>query len=123
MNSWSYIARVVLNLPEHTDRKVMKWSVPHPLEAGFRKGHGDYAEQKGDYRLALLDGRGLHIKEYDNYYLIHWDRWDPSINPLGHIFEDAPHWLPVLGIGGILTTFSIAALVDKVAEALHKRKE
>ena len=121
--SWGDVARAVLNLPEHIDLKVMKWSVPHPLEAGFREGLGDPVGQKANYRLALFDGRGLHVKEYDNYYLIHWDRWDPSIYPLRHIFEDAPHLLPVLGVLGILTTISVGALVDTVAKALRKRKE
>ncbi len=120
---WGYIARVVLNQQEHTDLQIMKLSVPHPLEAGFRKGRGDYAGQKANYRLALPDGRGLHVKEYDDYYLIHRDRWDPSIDPLRHIIEDSPQWLPILGIGGILAAISVGALVDTLAKALRKRKK
>ena len=116
--SWGDVTRAVLNLPEHKDLKVMKWSVPHPLEAGFREGLGDPVGQKANYRLALPNGRGLHVKEYDHHYLIHWDRVDPSIDLVGHIIEDAPHVLAILGIGGIAVIIG-AALV----EAFRKRKQ
>jgi hypothetical protein len=36
---------------------------------------------------------GLHIREYDSYYSVHTDIVDPSTNPLGHLFVDAPEYL------------------------------
>ena len=76
----------------------MKWLVPHPSMIGFEEHFGDLAGQKTDYRLALPDDRSIHVREYDHYYLIHWDSKDPKIDPIGHLIEDAPHWLAVLGL-------------------------
>lgn len=35
----------------------------------------------------------LHIREYDDKFLVHTDRIDPRKDPLGHIFIDAPEVL------------------------------
>ena len=35
----------------------------------------------------------LHIREYDDEFLVHTDREDPRQNPLGHIVRDAPEIL------------------------------
>lgn len=35
----------------------------------------------------------LHIREYDNKYLVHTDRIDPRKDPLGHLIVDAPEVL------------------------------
>lgn len=35
----------------------------------------------------------LHIREYDNKFLVHVDKVDPRINPLGHLVSDAPEIL------------------------------
>lgn len=110
--SWKDIVRAVLNLLEHEDLKIMKGVVLHPSKVGFRKAIGEPVGQKADYRLAFPDGRGIHVKEYDHYYLIHWDKKDPKIDPLGHLLEDAPHWLAILGIGGLVGILG-AVLVEK----------
>jgi len=83
--------------------------VPHPLYSGYVKGSGDYDGQNADYRKALADGKGIHVKEYDNYYLVHWDVRDPDIDPLGHLWHDARHWL-VIGI------FALVALASFIHE-------
>ena len=31
----------------------------------------------------------LHIREYDNYYSVHYDKIDPRNDPFGHILVDA----------------------------------
>jgi hypothetical protein len=38
----------------------------------------------------------LHIREYEDKYLIHTDKIDPRKDPLGHLIRDAPEFL--LGI-------------------------
>ena len=35
----------------------------------------------------------LHIREYDDKFLVHTDRIDPRKNPLGHLVFDAPEVL------------------------------
>ena len=35
----------------------------------------------------------LHIREYDDKYLIHMDKIDPRKDPLGHLMVDAPEVL------------------------------
>ena len=38
----------------------------------------------------------LHIREYDNYYSVHYDKIDPRNDPFGHILVDASKYF--LGI-------------------------
>ena len=45
----------------------------------------------------------LHIREYDDKFLVHTDKVDPRKNALGHLFSDAPEVLVGLAsavIGG-----------------------
>ena len=35
----------------------------------------------------------LHIREYDDKFLVHTDKVDPRKNPLGHLVHDAPEVL------------------------------
>ena len=46
----------------------------------------------------------LHIREYDDKYLVHADKIDPRKNPLGHLVFDAPEVLvglasAIIGVG------------------------
>jgi hypothetical protein len=101
---WSCVIEGVLHLSKHQDLKVMKGAVPHPLEVGFKASVGGPAGQRADYRLSLPDGRGIHVREYEDYYLVHWDGRDPSVDPIGHVMEDAPHLLamPALALAGLI---------------------
>ncbi len=45
----------------------------------------------------------LHIREYDDKFLVHTDKIDPRKDPLGHLFYDAPEviiGLTCAAIGG-----------------------
>ena len=35
----------------------------------------------------------LHIREYDEYYVVHMDKVDPRKDPVGHLLIDAPEYL------------------------------
>ncbi len=35
----------------------------------------------------------LHIREYDEKYLVHMDKIDPREDPIGHLIYDAPEYL------------------------------
>ena len=41
----------------------------------------------------------LHIREYDDKFLVHTDKIDPRVNPLGHLIHDAPEVLIGLACG------------------------
>jgi hypothetical protein len=54
----------------------------------------------------------LHIREYDDKYLVHMDKIDPRQDPLGHLVHDAPEIL--IGVAsGIIAG-------KKVASSLYK---
>jgi len=48
--------------------------------------------QKKDANMQYRYGN-LHIREYDDKYLLHMDKIDPRKNPLGHLVFDAPEVL------------------------------
>lgn len=49
----------------------------------------------------------LHIREYDDKFLVHTDKIDPRVNPIGHLVYDAPEIL--IGIAcGIFTGINTA---------------
>lgn len=63
--------------------------------------------QKNGAKKQYRYGR-LHIREYDDKYLVHMDKVDPRQNPLGHLAFDAPEILvglawAVFGGGKIAT--------------------
>jgi hypothetical protein len=35
----------------------------------------------------------LHIREYDDHYVVHMDKVDPRKDPVGHLLIDAPEYL------------------------------
>lgn len=54
----------------------------------------------------------LHIREYDDKYLLHMDKIDPRKDPLGHLIADAPE---------VLVGIASAILGGKqVASKIHK---
>ena len=92
--SWDEVITIVLTQPKHKDVIVNDWEVPElPPEFGERLGDED--GQIADYGLTSEDGRGIHIKKYNGYYKIHWDKKDPNDDPLGHLVYDAPHWIVI----------------------------
>jgi hypothetical protein len=54
----------------------------------------------------------LHIREYSDKFLVHTDKIDPRINPLGHLVYDAPEVLIGLACG-IFTGVNIAKKFSK----------
>jgi len=108
MDEWTNVIKRVLSLKPHKDLYIEKRRVTHPLYAGFRHSIGEPKGQIADYRLRLINGRSIHVREYKDHYRVHWDIVDPSVNPLLHLKYDAPHWYNIListiGVaGGLLT--------------------
>lgn len=57
----------------------------------------------------------LHIREYDDKYLVHMDKVDPRKDPLGHLIFDAPE---------VLIGLATAAFGGKnIASQIYKNKK
>lgn len=87
--TWSQIVDHMLSLPKHTDVRIEKRDVA-PMPSCFKPRLGIPVGQYADYGLALPDGRGIHLKEYDEYFDGHWDLYDPSVSAHKHLIFDAP---------------------------------
>ncbi len=57
----------------------------------------------------------LHIREYEDRYLVHMDKVDPRNDPLGHLVHDAPEFLVGLAAGYLGG--------KKVASEIYKRQK
>lgn len=54
----------------------------------------------------------LHIREYDDKFLVHTDKLDPRVNPIGHLVYDAPEVLIGIACGiftGVITAKKISS--------------
>lgn len=87
-HGWHAIANVVLALPAHQPLQVERRQVPHPRACGFYPSTGLDRRCLHHYRLALPDGKGLHVHAFRTHYLVHWDRVDPSVSVWRHFWHD-----------------------------------
>src|ERR1041385_5769511 len=87
---WQAVALAALALPRHDKLVVPRDRVPHPSEAGLYPSVG-LAQNCRHYRHALPDGRGLHVHEYADRFVVHWDAVDPSVSVLRHVLHDVTH--------------------------------
>jgi hypothetical protein len=71
--------------------EVPKSVRPIMLDAAQETRLGERRGAKKQYRYG-----NLHIREYDDKYVVHVDRVDPRKDPLGHLLKDSPETL--LGI-------------------------
>ncbi len=115
MGSWDNPIASILRMPFHKDMRVEKSAVCHPIADGFVKSIGDFQGQIADYRKRLEDGRSIHVREYPSCFLIHWDKVDPS-DPIGHLVEDAPHWI-LIGILGLAVFAGIGLCLRESKES------
>jgi len=71
--------------------EVPKSVRPIMLDAAQETRLGERRGAKKQYRYG-----NLHIREYDDKYVVHVDKIDPRKDPLGHLLKDSPETL--LGI-------------------------
>lgn len=64
----------------------------------------------------------LHIREYDDKYLVHMDKVDPLKNPLGHLLIDAPEVLVSLASATIGGT-KVASYIYNKSDKTKKDKQ
>ena len=68
--------------------EVPKEIRPFMLEEAEETKLGQKKDANKQYRYG-----NLHIREYDDKYLLHMDKIDPRKNPFGHLVFDAPEVL------------------------------
>ena len=56
----------------------------------------------------------LHIREYDDKFLVHMDRVDPRKDPVGHLIHDAPE---------VLVGLACAVFGGSVVKAIGKKSK
>jgi hypothetical protein len=97
--------------------EVPKELRPFMLEAAkeTRLGHRNGANKQ--YRYG-----NLHIREYDDRYLVHMDRVDPLVDPLGHLVFDAQEILVGLA-GGAIGGAKIASHIYKKSKKTKKDRQ
>ena len=83
---WQLVFNRVLSMPPHTNIIVHKPCLP---PEGAIEAMGEPHGQLRDLEIPLSDGGRIHIVEFTNNYLVHWDRKSPSRDPIGHLREDA----------------------------------
>jgi len=106
-SNWGLVVWTVrYAMPPHEEFKIPAYCLPHPERAGFRQSIG--GAPGVHYRLLLPDGSGVHVRLYKGYYYVHWDIRDPSVDPIGHLLHDAPHYLIIPLLAGGLAAFSKA---------------
>jgi hypothetical protein len=54
---------------------------------------GDSKGSSRQYR----NSTGLHVREYDDRFVVHRDEGDPRVDPIGHLMKDSPETLFALG--------------------------
>ena len=111
--TWAGVVNRVLANPVHVGLFLEKSSLPHPMSAGFVNSIGELKGQLADWRMPLADGRGIHVVEFQSYYDAHWDFKDPTVDPVGHLLNDAAHWLLLVGIVVALVFVGIGLYLTK----------
>jgi len=63
----------------------------------------------------------LHIREYDNKYLVHMDKVDPRQDPIGHLVRDAPEI--IIGVAsGVIAGKKVASSIYKLQKNIPLSK-
>jgi len=60
---------------------------------------GDRKGSTKQYR----NSSGLHIREYHDKFVVHEDKVDPRIDPIGHLMKDSPETLIAFGAAFLLS--------------------
>ncbi|MFP3228433.1 MAG: hypothetical protein RXQ71_06550 [Caldisphaera sp.] len=90
------IENYLLHKPFHYHILIKKSYIKEPKTKGYKKSFGEYNGEKLDWRKTLIDGSCIHIREYNDYYIIHRDRVNPDDNLLKHIALDSLKDLPLV---------------------------
>lgn len=88
------IINEVLSFPPHVDIFYHRNEIPTPISMGFEESIGEPVGQLSDHRFPLEDGRSVHLKTYEKWIGIHWDKVHPNTieNCFEHLRRDSPLW-------------------------------
>jgi hypothetical protein len=111
---WANVLPFLQHQSFHQDFEIEKWRIEHPINDGFEQSVGELKGQSSDWRKTLADGSCIHVLEYPARYVYPRDVHNPNSDPLGHLLDDAPHWL-------FLIVLVIVGIVIAVAMALISR--
>jgi hypothetical protein len=96
--------------------EVPKSVRPIMLDAAEETMLGDPEGARRQYRYG-----NLHIREYDDKYVVHVDKFDPRKEPVKHLLFDTPEVLIGTAIG-LYTGFKVGSMLsqdgNKVSNAL-----
>lgn len=87
-------------------KELRSFMLEEAKETKLGKGNG----ARKQYRYG-----NLHIREYDDRYVVHMDKIDPRKSPLGHLAVDAPE---------VLVGFATAIIAgSRVASTVYKTQK
>ena len=94
----NFLANNISNYGKYSIIKMKEIEVPKHLRQFMLEGAqetklGDKKGAKKQYRYG-----NLHIREYDDKYTVHMDKYDPRSDPIRHLVWDAPEVL--IGLAG-----------------------
>ena len=94
----TFLANNISNYGKYSIIKMKEIEVPKHLRQFMLEGAqetklGDKKGAKKQYRYG-----NLHIREYDDKYTVHMDKYDPRSDPIRHLVWDAPEVL--IGLAG-----------------------
>ncbi|MCS6767370.1 MAG: hypothetical protein RMJ59_00390 [Candidatus Nitrosocaldus sp.] len=89
------------------EMEVPKDARPIMLDGAEETILGDPMGARRQYRYG-----NLHIREYDDRYVVHMDRVDPRRDPLMHIVLDAPELIVATALG-IYSGARVGSMVKK----------
>ncbi len=81
--TWAEISEYILQFQHQEDVWVPRDSVVSPEVVGI-------PYTCGAYRKTLPDGGAIDIKGDDDYWHVHWDKYNPSTHLIEHGLYDAP---------------------------------
>ena len=96
----NFLANNISNYGKYSIIKMKEIEVPKHLRQFMLEGAqatklGDKKGAKKQYRYG-----NLHIREYDDKYTVHMDKYDPRSDPIRHLVWDAPEVL--IGLAGAI---------------------
>jgi hypothetical protein len=88
-------------LPFDGELSISKEVLPSIDESRFEPTNlGDPRGAIRQYRSAS----GVHIREYDDHFVVHIDRIDPRTDPFGHLLVDSPESILAFGAASLLAS-------------------
>ncbi len=90
--AWHPHVWLALGETAHTPVRVPREGMPLPQVSGFIRHRGLYFGQIADWRFSLEGKKGVHVREFEDRYELHWDRVCPLKRPVRHLVFDTP-WL------------------------------